>query len=191
MKIEPKAILAAGCLALLFGTAPAAADKEHKHGAHGHGHGHAHDERREHGAHEHGHARLAIGLEGQTLSAELEVPGMDVVGFEHPPKSDGDKAAVAAALERLEDAGAMFDLPAAAGCAVTEAHAEHEIDDDGDHSEFHAHYSWNCSAPAKLDAVEVRHFEHFPGTEEIEAQIVGPNGQSAQELEPGETTIKF
>ena len=55
------------------------------------------EERRELGAHEHGHAKLNLAIDGSALSMEIEAPGMDVLGFEHPAESDQVKAAIEAA----------------------------------------------------------------------------------------------
>jgi len=184
-------------------------------------------ERREHGAHEHGHGTMHVVLEGEALAIEIAAPGMDVVGFEHAPGDDADKARIARALERLEDAAAMFALPAAAACVSVEAHAEHGAleaeghDDHADHekhekhadhghkhgaaakddhdhdhdqeghSAFHAHYEWRCAQPDALQRIVVRYFEHFPGTEEIEALILGPDGQTARELTADAPEIGF
>src|SRR5262245_39113406 len=85
---------------------------------------------RELGTHEHGRGTLNSALEGSRLSMELEVPGIDIVGFERPAKSAKDKAAVEAAKKRLSAPLALFKFPAPAGCVVKEASAELE---DGDH----------------------------------------------------------
>ncbi len=148
-------------------------------------------ERREHGAHAHGHAELRAILDEGALAIEIEAPGADIVGFEHLPKSDADKAKVAAARATLLDAERMFRLPAAAGCALDDATAAYETLEEAGHAAFHAAYQWTCAAPGKLDAVVVRYFEHFPATEELDAEIVGPSGQSARELTATENRFRF
>ena len=59
------------------------------------------------------------------------------------------------------------------------------------HSAFDAHYAWRCEKPEALEYIDVRYFEAFPATAEIEALIIGPNGQSAQELTAESARIKF
>ncbi len=76
---------------------------------------------RELGPHVHGHGTLNIAIEDKRVSMELEVPGMDIVGFEHAPSTDDQKAAVEKAKARLEKPLGVFSLPAAAGCTVAEA----------------------------------------------------------------------
>mgnify|MGYP006150972361 CR=1 FL=1 len=175
------------------------------------------EDRRQHDAHEHGHASMQVVLEGDELSINIEAPGMDIVGFEHAPKGDAEKGRIQQAVGQLENMKAMFSLPEKALCSFTEAHAEHaslEADkDDGhsdhkdaqkpsdnkdshkdkasNHSVFHAHYAWRCKEPEALGYIEARYFEVFPATAEIEALIIGPNGQSAQELTAKSARIKF
>jgi hypothetical protein len=96
----------------------------------------AEDEHRELGAHEHGHGTLNIAVEKARISMELEVPGMDIVGFEHAAESKDDKAAVDKASKALGEPLKLFKVPEAAGCKVADTkvkiEAEHE-DGDKDH----------------------------------------------------------
>ncbi len=175
------------------------------------------EERRQQDAHEHGHASMQVVLEGDELGINIEAPGMDIVGFERAPNGDAEKGRIQQAVNQLENVKAMFALPEMAMCSVTEAHAEHaslEVDKDDDHSDhkdehkhsdhkddhkdeasnhsaFDAHYAWRCEKPEALEYIDVRYFEAFPATAEIEALIVGPNGQSAQELTAESARIKF
>ena len=97
------------------------------------------EDSRELDAHEHGSGALNIAIEGDQLAMELEVPGFDIVGFEYAATTDTDKAAVAAALETLGDPLALFVLPEAAGCAVTEASVELHGDEEHDEHDHEAH----------------------------------------------------
>lgn len=98
------------------------------------------EETRELGAHVHGHGALNVALEGNVLAMELEVPGFDIVGFEHPAETEADKAAIAAGLAQLENAAMLFSMPPDAGCQLTEAHAVlHGDDHHEDHDEHEGH----------------------------------------------------
>ena len=55
---------------------------------------------------------------------ELETPGADIVGFEHPARSDDDKAAIEDAKERLSDPIGLFGIPAEASCTLVEVSVE-------------------------------------------------------------------
>ena len=158
-------------------------------------------------AHEHGVAQLNAALDGKTLELELESPAMNLVGFEHAAQSPADQAKVAAARAQLEQPLALFALPAAAGCQVTEqalesplfgaaAHDEHEHEDEHadeqNHSEIHAHYQFACSEPEALQQLDLGTlFSRFPATQKIQVQLIGPNGQQGAELSPANSRLAF
>lgn len=95
------------------------------------------EERRELGAHEHGHGSFNVAIDGGTVGLELRVPGADIVGFEHEAKSAKDKAALKAAIEKLKAPLTLFKFPAAAGCKVTKATAEFELDNGHEGHDHH------------------------------------------------------
>jgi hypothetical protein len=165
-------------------------------------------QQRELGAHEHGRGTLNIALEGTKLTMELEAPGVDIVGFEHPAKSRKDKAAVESATQRLSRPLALFKLPATAGCAVKEASAEFEGDHDHDHgkgteakggkegagkaaekdghdhehAQFHAQYTLVCRSPAKITTIEFEYFRVFAGAQKLDVNVITTKGQSKFEV---------
>ncbi|WP_315901603.1 zinc uptake protein ZrgA [Salipiger bermudensis] len=173
-------------------------------------------EQRALGAHEHGVGTLDIAIEGGRIEIALRAPGADIVGFEHAAASEADRAAVTAALAKLEDPLQLFALPEAAGCSVVSAHAElesdafeHEDEHDEDHghenedahddhghddhaeehddhiaghSEFHAEYALDCTAPAALSQIGFGYFEAFPNALELELQLLSDQGAQAIEI---------
>ena len=175
----------------------------------------AHDHEHEHGslgAHEHGVARLNAVLDGQALELELESPAMNLVGFEHVPSTDADKAKVAAARTQLEQPLVLFSLPKAAACTVAKQELESPLfgdkpdaddhdDDDKDaaghehhheHSEIHAHYQLTCAKPDALKNLDLgRIFKTFPATQKIQVQLISPSGQQGVEATAKAATLKF
>ena len=155
-------------------------------------------ERRELGAHQHGHGTLNIAIEGTRVSMELEVPGNDIVGFEHAAKTKAQRAAVEKAKTQLGAPLSLFRFPTAAGCAVKQADVKIEggaekvaakpkagskhADHDHAHSEFHVEYALDCSAIASLTSIEFPYFDAFKGAEELEVSIITPKGQSKFEV---------
>ena len=149
-------------------------------------------ERREMGAHQHGHGALNIAIEGPRVSIELRVPGDDIVGFEHAAKTKAQRAAVDKAKEQLAAPLALFSLPRAANCVVKdsnvkiagggEAKGAKDKGTDHDHSEFHADYTLECSAPQSLKSIEFPYFRIFKGAEELDVNIITPKGQSKFEV---------
>ena len=53
---------------------------------------------------------------------------------------------------------------------------------DHDHSEFHADYTLECSAPQNLKSIEFPYFRAFKGAEELDVNIITPKGQSKFEV---------
>ena len=96
----------------------------------------AHGSERELDAHQHGHGSLNIAIEGSTMWIELETPGADIVGFEHPDRSDAHKAAIEEARARLSDPVGLFGIPSQASCAletVTVSPVGYDLGMDDDH----------------------------------------------------------
>lgn len=144
-------------------------------------------------AHVHGVSTAQIAVEGAYLEITLRSPGMDIVGFEHPARSERDKAAVEAAVRRFLTPEAIITLPAAAGCRLSErlvqapgaedgAHAEDHDADHVGHSEFFARYGFVCDSPAELSAVDFPFFDSFENAAEIEVQFVTEAGAGAVEV---------
>ena len=97
---------------------------------------------RELDAHQHGHGFLNIAIEGSTMWIELETPGADIVGFEHPARSDDDKAAIEDAKGRLSDPIGLFGIPAEASCTLVEVSVVpvgYGLGMDDDHHDEHGH----------------------------------------------------
>lgn len=147
------------------------------------------------GAHEHGHGTLDIAIEGDTFAFELEVPAMDIVGFEHEASSKADKTAIEKAEITLAKGLALFELPEAAGCAQNDADIEvadvgHDGGDaeDGDgheadgHNSFHAVYEFSCKSPGEVKRIGFAFFKAFPASAALSVTVVTPKGQSKFEV---------
>ncbi len=149
----------------------------------------ASDETRELDSHEHGHVKLEIAIEKDQMNIAMEAPGESIVGFEHAAKTTKQKAAVKAAEKQLLDAGALFVLPANAGCEVTSSKAE--LHQHGKHNEFEASYAFKCSNISELKKVETNLFSIYPAIEEIDVDYISPNGQGSAELEADFPAVVF
>jgi len=168
----------------------------------------------QHGAHVHGIATLNVALDGHDLYMELESPAANIVGFEHEPKNDAQAQQLHDALELLESAEKMVSLPVVAECMAGATHLageetrEHDHDtghhdDDGeekaedshgehsDHSDISVTYQFHCENPEKLESIGVRLFEHYPGFEKINVQLLTSKKQTAVTLTPDMFTISF
>jgi uncharacterized protein DUF2796 len=153
---------------------------------------------RELGPHQHGHGTLNIAIEGPRVSMELDVPGADIVGFEHAARTESQKAAVEKAKAQLRDPLSLFVMPRAAGCSVKEATVKIEGSDEAgaeqakqgaqkgdakaEHSDFNAEYVLECGAMEKLTSIEFAYFRKFAGADELEVNLVTTKGQSKFEI---------
>jgi hypothetical protein len=159
------------------------------------------------GPHEHGHGTLNLAVEGQNLQMELEVPGADIVGFEHEAKTAEDQAKMEAAKKTLAQPLALFALPDAAGCKVTSAkiavaaesdHDAHEhepeheannVEHEAKHSEFHAEYALSCTNVAAITTIGFPYFATFPNSEELAVTLITEKGQKVFEVTRGHAVI--
>ncbi|WP_193181348.1 DUF2796 domain-containing protein [Nisaea sediminum] len=147
-------------------------------------------ETRSSSAHEHGHGQLNIAIEGNSVLMELEIPGADIVGFEHEAKSDADKAAMTDAEKKLKDGAALFHFQGAT-CTFAQAQVEDGHEDHGkqpaaqeeQHSEFHVAYEISCDDASRLTGIEFPFFAVFPHSEELDVTVLGAQGQFKYEVE--------
>lgn len=165
------------------------------------------EEHRELGPHQHGHGTLNIAVEANTIKMELEVPGDDIVGFEHDPGTPEQKATLEKAKATLADPLSLFKIPGSSKCAITEAkvaiqeeHHDHDEDDEkkgGDkepeahHNAFHVEYALDCKAVADVTAMEFEYFKVFKNAQELDVNVVTAKGQSKFEATRAKPSISL
>lgn len=146
-------------------------------------------------AHEHGAATLDVAVEGGVLTLALESPLDNLAGFEHAPKNDKQRAALARMETTLRGGEALFRPTPEAACRATAATVESPFpsgasapgakataaDTDG-HAEASARWTFTCARPEGLRGVEVQLFTAFPGLRRLKVQAVTPRGQTAATL---------
>ena len=69
-------------------------------------------------SHEHGAAKLMMVMEGKKLQVEFEVPSESLIGFEHFPKSQGNRKNFNEAIKILSDPSKLFSIPIKAECLL-------------------------------------------------------------------------
>jgi hypothetical protein len=162
------------------------------------------------GPHEHGHGKLNIAIEDARVMMELEAPGDDIVGFEHPPSTGEEKAVLDAAQTTLKNVLTVFEPNKSAGCRVTEVkidiaaedhdedeadHAEHQKENQAKepehhHSEVHANYTLEC-APGKLSSLRFAYFKLFPRARMLSVAMITPKGQTSYEITKDNADLSF
>jgi hypothetical protein len=146
----------------------------------------------QHAAHAHGKVTLNIVLEANQLTIELDSPAVNVVGFEHEPRSKEEQSAVASANAHLRDSRKLFGFPPQAKCRVAgadlkpphweadaedehEAHEQHEAHED--HADFEATYVYKCDAIENLAWLEPWLLEQLRNITEARVNIITASGQ--------------
>lgn len=147
-------------------------------------------------AHSHGVAYLDVAVDGPTLTLRLESPLDSLVGFERAPRNDAERAQVRAMAQALRS-GNQFVPTAAARCRLDRVDltspvlepellggAAAALPDKArdDHAELEGTFVYRCEDPKALQGIDVRLFDHFKRLRQVNAQLIGPKGQSALKL---------
>lgn len=151
-----------------------------------------------HDAHVHGLAKLTLVAEADSITMQFESPAMNIVGFEHAPKTKAQLKAVEHALKKLNKPEALFSFKGGqcsfAGADVdspfethtahkhhehTEHHGEHE---SSEHREFVAEYQASCKKIAELKTIDFSLLKEFKGIETLELQYIISGQQGALNL---------
>ena len=86
-----------------------------------------------HGAHEHGHAVLKLAQEGTEVVVHFESPLDSIVGFEHEPQNDEQRAALEEAVGLVQVSENIVRLPdTCTSSGEPEINVPHLSDDHGD-----------------------------------------------------------
>lgn len=172
-------------LALSLVAALSHAGKQHDH--------HHHDSLP---SHQHGSAELDAALDGRSLELELRSPAINLLGFEHSPRSQAEQQAIAATRQRLEQPAVLFGLPAEAACRLQRQALEsplfQQATGEQQHSDIHAHYRFECDSPAALRGLALKElFAAFPGIDKLRVQLAGPQGQKGIDADAARARVDF
>ncbi len=75
---------------------------------------------------------MNIAVDGKKFLIGLEVPGMDIVGFEHEPSTPKERAAIPDAKAKLANALALFKPEAKARCVLHQVKVSLEAGNEGE-----------------------------------------------------------
>ena len=121
---------------------------------------------RQHAAQVHGVATGKLALDGAVLRLELEIPGANLIGFEHAPRNDEQQASLDGALALLRAADWLQADPRG-NCELASLNAHtHGFRDEHDHHHSgHAHghehgHDHHAHAHAHAHAHEHEHSHH-------------------------------
>ena len=166
-----------------------------------------------HGTHAHGHAVLKLVQEGVEVVVHFQSPLDSIVGFEHTPANDEQRAALEKAIRLVRVSDNIIRLPAtctstgepevnvphvgddqdAAAEHSDTARADHEsAGEDGDdhdadeHAEVHADLeaTFKFRCESGIEWLEATAFATFDDLEEVELQAVGSDAAAVETLTP-------
>ncbi len=132
--------------------------------------------------HTHGVGHMAISFTETEFALALEVPGNDIVGFEHAAENEDERARVADAISDLSKPLGLFEVPPEAGCVTASANVAlvgdafgQEGGDTGtstaDHNEFHADYLVQCQDMALVTSIRFAYFERFTDAQRLQVDL--------------------
>ncbi|MGB1800111.1 MAG: ZrgA family zinc uptake protein [Gammaproteobacteria bacterium] len=165
-------------------------------------------EHRQHEAHVHGKAELSFLIDGDAVAIELKSPALNVLGFEHEPKTNEEKEIVEQTNKKLSDYNNIISIDGL-NCQVIESeiespyeseheeeHHDHKHHDDhhhGDdeHDDYYLSYSLKCENTDKLKTIEVKLFDNFDGFETIEATWINQMDIGSAELSSEQKIINL
>ena len=149
--------------------------------------------------HVHGSATLNIALQDGGLDIEFESPAINVIGFEHEPATDQERAALLQANRTFDAAERLFVWPPDATCKQTSTKRtpityEHDGDDEkpnAPEANYEVSYRFACAHPEKLEWINVQLFGVTRGMQKITATVVTPKIQRQTELTAGHTQVSL
>jgi hypothetical protein len=153
------------------------------------------DEFRSRGVHEHGSATVNIAVQDATLEIALHSPAINVIGFEHAPRSPEEKDALAKANRAFGSPQGLFSIPASAACESTDVTLVPIIyEHDGDqpnavHADYDVSYRFHCAHTDQLGWIDIRLFEQMKGMRKIVASVVTAALQAQTLLTPDNTRV--
>lgn len=173
-----KLVVAAACLTSMGNVAAA----EHDH--------------REHAAHVHGEGRLTLAIEGGHVEITLDSPAESIIGFEHAPENDKEKAQLTQAIAHLRAPETLFRFDAAAQCVPQQTKVESPFDnkDAGEHpkhADVEAEYTFECLHPQKIKQVLFPLLSIFPALKTLDVDYVTESTQGNKTLNTNQQEIVF
>jgi hypothetical protein len=154
----------------------------------------------QHPPHEHGKVTINAALDGNQLVIEISSPAVNVVGFEHEPRNDDERAAVRAAAKLLESGRGLFTMPKEARCQFEKTAVkppQWETTDDvpgqpeapGQHADYEARFTYQCWSPDHLTWLEPSLLDKLRNVTEARLNIATSRGQQSQVATNGHVRV--
>ncbi|MBQ86309.1 MAG: hypothetical protein CMQ16_07875 [Gammaproteobacteria bacterium] len=166
-------------------------------------------------SHVHGNAELNIVLMGQQLQVEFVSPAINLLGFERPPITDEESAAMDDTINQLRHGGWLIEgIPTACQLSTEEFEApvyeehessehdhEHESSehdhqhessehDAEAHSNFRVRYLYDCDTAPRRQ-LKILAFDHYSGIETLTVQWIADQKQGYARLNRDDPVLDF
>ena len=148
-------------------------------------------------AHVHGIASVDVAIDPAAITITMSSPLDNLIGFEHPPHTEAERAAATKAVATLRQGAQVFAIDPAAGCtlknvdlssaALGVGHPDPSEAEAG-HADIDGTYEFACATPQRARYIDVVLFQ-FPHMQKVTAQVAGPQGQFTRQLDPAQRRI--
>lgn len=178
----PAAFLRSVLLPCALVATGAMAHDDHDHGG----------EFEQHGVHEHGKVTFNVALEGQELVVELDAPAANVIGFEHAPRTEAEKAKVRDRATWLQAGQELITFPVAAACRFREAKLEApQWQEAESHADYELRLTYRCDRPQRLEWLQLSLLGGLQEVHEARVNLLTPSRQGSETVKSAETRIKL
>ena len=134
------------------------------------------------GTHDHGHLTLNVVVEGTLLSVELEAPGMNVLGYEHRPRSTAEQQQFEAQERWLRSGRQALGVPPAAGCRLEKVIVSSpdwsQARPGEDHGDYRVNWLFRCANASVLAWLEPWMLEKLLGVTQVDVNLINGNLQT-------------
>jgi hypothetical protein len=143
-------------------------------------------------------ARLDVATEPGRVSLLLDTPLDNLLGFEHAPRNEAERARADAVVARLRAAAALFRIDSAAGCKPAQVDLKAPAlglgagvapGEKDAHADLEAQFDFSCQNGARASYIEHDLFEAFPNLKRIELQAATPKGQMKATLKRPQSRV--
>ena len=150
------------------------------------------------GPHVHGVASLEIALDVALVTINFSGPLDNLIGFEHMPETNQQKAKVKAMQDRLNKPAPLFYFTKTAQCSVksvklvsTVLGDKPEAGEPEGHADVDAEFIYHCSQIKNLKTIKVMLFDFYPNLHKIKVAFASDRGQTAAELSTDKRAITW
>jgi hypothetical protein len=147
------------------------------------------EEFEQHHAHEHGKVTLNVAVDAAALLVALDAPAINVVGFEHAPRTPQERAAARHASEFIRSGHSLIGFPPGDG-EVSEAEQGKTREHD-QHADYEAQFKYRCEHPEELAWFEPWLIARLLNVTETRINLITPAGQRSETVTSARVRVRL